>query len=142
MQVTIAVLLLPTLQVPSSAPKFIRPALRPRTHGARLLADEPKDSGDDEPRQEDGVDRLNAMLDQSFFDPEQVTEDEPKLLTDYKRLFKENPELATSLYVGLVFALLLFFTQQGVRIYKHSYFMPDKLCPWDVSPSFADLMNC
>ena len=87
------------------------------------------------------MDRLNAMLDQSFFDPEQVTEDEPKLLTDYKSLFKENPELATSLYVGLVFALLLFFTQQGVRIYKHCYFMPDKLCPWDVSPSFDDLMN-
>jgi hypothetical protein len=48
---------------------------------------------------------------------------------------------ATTLYIGFYFALLLAFAQQGVRIYKHCYFEPDKLCPWDVGPAVDQLLN-
>lgn len=85
--------------------------------------------------------RLNALLDRSFFDPEDSKEGDPKLVSDFKSLFQADPEMASSLFVGLYFALLLFFAQQGIRVYKHCYFMPDKLCPWDVTPSIDDLLN-
>ena len=85
--------------------------------------------------------RLNALLDRSFFDPSVESKADPKLVSDYKSLFQADPEMASSLFVGLYFALLLFFAQQGIRVYKHCYFMPDKLCPWDVSPSIDELMN-
>ena len=32
---------------------------------------------------------------------------------------------------GLVFAVLLFFSQKGVSLYKHCVFMPDNTCPWN-----------
>lgn len=87
-------------------------------------------------------DKLNEMLDRPFFDPAKAgSKDEPGLLQDFRRQFDEDPEMASTLFVGLYFALLLVFAQQGVRIYKHCYFAPDKLCPWDVTPSFDALMN-
>ena len=87
------------------------------------------------------ADRLNALLDRSFFDPSQDSKSDPKLVSDFKSLFQSDPEMASIIFVGLYFALLLFFAQQGIRVYQHCYFMPDKLCPWDVSPSFDELLN-
>lgn len=46
--------------------------------------------------------------------------------------------------------VLLAFAQQGVRLWKHCYAMPDSLCPWDVglpggdaytAKAFSDLIN-
>ena len=78
--------------------------------------------------------RLNTFLDKPLIDPTRDGgSEEPNLLRQFKELVNSDYELAQTLYVGLVFAVLLAFAQQGVRIYKHCYFMPDKLCPWDVS---------
>ena len=84
------------------------------------------------PEMGDNGKRLDALLDKPFFDPSQDgQENEPSILTDFRRKFDEDPEYASTLFVGFYFALLLFFAQQGVRIYKHCYFLPDNLCPWD-----------
>ena len=102
----------------------------------RLLADDDQDDRDKGSEkggsQGDIGDKLNEMLNKPFFDPEQQgREDDPSFLKGFRRKFDEDPEFASTLFVGFYFALLLFFAQQGVRIYKHCYFMPDKLCPWD-----------
>ena len=91
---------------------------------------------DKKPDERSLVDRINAMLDTPVFDADASDDaDEPKIFKDFKSLIQEDYQFAETLYVGGVFALLLFFAQQGVRIYKHCYFMPDRLCPWDVTPS-------
>ena len=84
--------------------------------------------------------RLNALLDAPIIDPgARDSADQPKLLRDFQQLITDDYPMAEALYAGSVFAVLLFFAQQGVRIYKHCYFMPDKLCPW--APSAEDLLN-
>jgi len=85
--------------------------------------------------------RLNALLDRSVFDPDSRGRDEPRLLAFFRAKFDEDPEFATTLFVGFYFAVLLCAAQQGVRIFKHCYFLPDKLCPWDVGPSVDELLN-
>ena len=99
------------------------------------------------PQPSDGSDesleqRLNALLDRQVFDPDrQARTDEPFFLGQFRQRFDADPEAATILYVGGYFALLLCFAQQGVRIYKHCYFTPDKMCPWEVLPSVDELLN-
>ena len=96
------------------------------------------------------ADRLNELLDRPFFDPEKGNKDEPGLLKRFREEFDADPELATIAFIGFYFALLLALSQQGVRIWKHCYAMPDQLCPWDVGleggdaytrKAFEDLMN-
>ena len=82
---------------------------------------------------------VNRLLDTPIIDPTQEGgKNEPEWLRRFKDLVATDYQLAETLYAGCVFAVLLFFAQQGVRIYKHCYFMPDKLCPWEVVPSLAD----
>ena len=113
-----------------------------------MSEEESDDSPTDETPRGSGVsenqsfsDRLNALLDRPVFDPESQARDEPKLLRRFRKAFNADPELATTLYVGFYFALLLCFAQQGVRIFKHCYFQPDRLCPWEVGLSVDDVLN-
>lgn len=75
--------------------------------------------------------QLNALLDTPVFDPKQQRPDEPRLVRAFRDLLEKDAEFATTLYIGLYFALLLCLSQQGVRIYRHCYFLRDKTCPWD-----------
>lgn len=107
-------------------------------------ADKPGDHKSAEPKNapRDLGDRLDALLDRSFFDPtSEGRRGEPRFLIQFREMFAADPEFASTLYVGCYFALLLFFAQQGVRIFRHCYFMPDQLCPWDVGPSMDALLN-
>ena len=52
----------------------------------------------------------------------------PKIL---QQLAEDDYQLAETIYAGSIFAVLIFFAQQGVRVYKHCVFMPDSLCPFD-----------
>ena len=106
------------------------------------------DDADDEPgdkRPEDRggglADRLNALLDRSFFDPSAEGREGGDFLSGFRRLFNEDPGLGEAVYVGGVFALLLWFAQRGVSVYKHCYFSPDALCPWEVTPSLDSLLG-
>mmetsp|Transcript_36730 Transcript_36730/g.115528 ORF Transcript_36730/g.115528 Transcript_36730/m.115528 type:complete len:168 (-) Transcript_36730:230-733(-) len=108
-------------------------------------------SGNDPKTPVPGIgERLDELLDRPFFDPEERGEDEPGLLRRFRAAFDSDPESASTLFVGLYFAVLLAFAQQGVRLWKHCYAMPDSLCPWDVglpggdaytAKAFSDLMN-
>lgn len=89
------------------------------------------DSGDGDGSGSDLGSELNRLLDTPLLDPSQESDNEPRLLRDFKTLFNRDRELAEALYAGGVFAVLLFFSQQGVRVYKHCIFMPDDMCPWD-----------
>ena len=79
----------------------------------------------------DDDDKLQTFLDTSFFDPTQQDDNDPKFIKDFKSLVTDDYPMAEAFYAGTVLAVLLFFSQQAVRIYKHCYFMPDKMCPWD-----------
>ena len=86
--------------------------------------------------------RLQALLDTPLFDPQKVGDrEEPAFLRDFKSLVNEDYQMAETLYAGLYFALLLFFSQQGVRLYKHCYFAPDAQCPWEVTTSLDNLLD-
>ena len=74
--------------------------------------------------------RLQRLLDTPVIDPTQEGSAEPELLRRFKRLVNTDYALAEALFAGGYFAVLLFLTQQGVRVYKHCYFSPDALCPW------------
>ena len=77
---------------------------------------------------------LSDLLDRPVIDPESPRrDDEPALLTAFKKLVDEDYQMAEAIYAGGVFAILIFFSQQAVRVYKHCYFQPDKLCPWDTA---------
>ena len=80
--------------------------------------------------------RLNELLDRPTIDVEAAnTPGQPPWLTAFKELVSSDYGMAEALYAGTVFSVLIFFSQQGVRVYKHCYFMPDAACPWDASPS-------
>ena len=84
----------------------------------------------------DDEDQLNTLLDQQIFDPlADDTDTTPQWLSSFKGLARDDYPMAETLYAGTVFALLLFFSQQAVRIYKHCYFAPDRMCPWSVMPT-------
>ena len=86
--------------------------------------------------------RFNALLDSPVFDPDDTgNANEPEWLRNWRDLWQRDQQMAETLFVGFYFALLLFFAQQGVRIYKHCYFMPDNTCPWDVGPVGIDPLN-
>ena len=82
------------------------------------------------------------MLDTQIFDPQKVGgREEPAFLRNFKSLVNEDYQMAETLFAGLYFALLLFFSQQGVRLYKHCYFAPDNTCPWEVTSSLDSLLD-
>jgi hypothetical protein len=140
-----AALLPSTLLPPLPSPSIDRqPSLHARAPVQRVASrrvhprmGEP-DPDEDASKRSDGesrdiADRLNALLDQQVFDPEDESDrDEPQAMSDFRQLFRNDPEMATALYAGTYFALLLCVTQQVVRVYKHCYFMPDKTCPFDL----------
>ena len=103
--------------------------------GRIRVSAEDEDNDDEEPQRDLG-DELNAFLSRPIIDPDRPgDENEPQMLRDFKRLATEDYQLAEALYAGLVFSILLWFAQQGVRVYKHCYFMPDSLCPFgDATP--------
>ena len=65
-----------------------------------------------------------------LIDPKQDNADDPEFLRQFKQLVNDDYNFAEALYAGGVFAVLLFFSQQGVSVYKHCVAMPDAACPW------------
>ena len=90
-------------------------------------------AGPEDPEKPDLDDRVQALLDRPIIDPTAAGENEPQLLRAFKQLVETDYPLAEALYAGSVLAVLLFFSQKGVSIYKHCYFMPDQQCPWAVT---------
>ena len=87
------------------------------------------------------IEPYGDVLDTPLVDPDSEGRDnEPQLLRDFKSLVQTDYMMAEAIYAGGVFAILLWFSQQGVRVYKHCYFMPDSACPWQVEPSLADTL--
>ena len=81
--------------------------------------------------EEDGADaKLQKLLDTPLIDPTQDNADDPEFLRQFKQLVNDDYNFAEALYAGGVFAVLLFFSQQGVSVYKHCVAMPDAACPW------------
>ena len=101
------------------------------------------EDGDKEERRDerDLGDKLNELLDKPVFDLSTSDDNEPKLLRDFKELIENDYQFAEALYAGAYFSILIFFAQQGVRIYKNCYFMPDKMCPWEVAPLVDTLIG-
>ena len=83
---------------------------------------------------DEGDDNLNQLLDRQVFDPLAEDSNDPGLLRSFKELVQTDYQLAETLWAGGVFAVLLLFSQQAVRVYKHCYFAPDQMCPWDTVP--------
>ena len=80
---------------------------------------------------EDDADaKLQKLLDTPLIDPTQDNADDPEFLRQFKQLVNDDYNFAEALYAGGVFAVLLFFSQQGVSLYKHCVAMPDAACPW------------
>lgn len=103
-----------------------------RARRCRLSAD------DDEPSSL--VRRLNEMLDRPVIDPSRDRGlDEPVFLRRFKDLVQTDYGAAEAIYAGGVFAALLVFAQQLVKLYKNCYFIPDTTCPF--APSAEDLLN-
>ena len=76
---------------------------------------------------------MNAFLDSPIIDLDPSKgRDRDDPMRAFKDLFEADPEQATILYISGYFAGLLIVAQQGVRIYKHCFFSPDKMCPWEV----------
>jgi hypothetical protein len=85
--------------------------------------------------EEDGADaKLQKLLDTPLIDPTQDNADDPEFLRRFKQLVNDDYNFAEALYAGGVFAVLLFFSQQGVSVYKHCVAMPDAACPWASGP--------
>lgn len=72
-----------------------------RRDGQRTSGNDPKGIGD---RPSIG-ERLDELLDRPFFDPEERGEDEPGLLRRFRAAFDSDPESASTLFVGLYFAV-------------------------------------
>ena len=66
-----------------------------RRDGQRTSGNDPKSIGE----------RLDELLDRPFFDPEERGEDEPGLLRRFRAAFDSDPESASTLFVGLYFAV-------------------------------------
>jgi len=87
--------------------------------------------GRDEQDERSIVERWNSFLDTPFLDPTVDNKNETKLLSAFKQLVREDYNTAETLYSGGILWLLILISQQAVSIYKHCYFMPDNMCPWD-----------
>ena len=74
--------------------------------------------------------KLQKLLDTQLFDPTDDNANDPEILRQFKQLVNDDYPFAEALYAGGVFAVLLFFSQQGVSVYKHCVAMPDAGCPW------------
>jgi hypothetical protein len=100
-------------------------ALRSRVALRRAVDIRAMDEDEDDKKDASGsapslADRLNRILDTPLFDPTAASKKgEPKLLTSFKDLVDTDYQLAEAVYACLVFSVLLFFSQQAVRIYKH-----------------------
>ena len=62
-------------------------------------------SGNDPKTRPSIGERLDELLDRPFFDPEERGEDEPGLLRRFRAAFDSDPESASTLFVGLYFAV-------------------------------------
>jgi hypothetical protein len=94
------------------------------------MAGKPDSSNDEEDEKTQGLDaQIQSFLDQPWLDPNSEVNSDPEILKKFKKLVVSDYPMAEALYVGTVFAGLLFISQQGVRIWKHCYFLPDGLCP-------------
>ena len=101
-----------------------RASARRSLHALRLCDD-----------QQDGADeKLQKLLDTPLIDPTQDNANDPEFLRQFKQLVNDDYNFAEALYAGGVFAVLLFFSQQGVSVYKHCVAMPDAACPWASGP--------
>ena len=92
---------------------------------------------DDEPDKKKGKPNslsLSDLLDKPVIVPGLPPRaDESALMRKFKEMVENDYQMAEAIYAGGVFAVLIFFSQQAVRVYKHCYFLPDKQCPWDAS---------
>lgn len=71
-----------------------------RRDGQRTSGNDPN------PRRRPSIgERLDELLDRPFFDPEERGEDEPGLLRRFRAAFDSDPESASTLFVGLYFAV-------------------------------------
>jgi hypothetical protein len=68
-------------------------------------------------------DQVDDFLDRSFFDPEEFDDSDDSLLGKFARLVKADYELAETLYVGIIFVVLIIVTQEVLRmqLYGDSY---------------------
>jgi hypothetical protein len=114
-------------------------SLQSGTHGCApprrvQMAGKPDSSNDEEDEKTQGLDaQIQSFLDQPWLDPNSEVNSDPEILKKFKKLVVSDYPMAEALYVGTVFAGLLFISQQGVRIWKHCYFLPDGLCPWEAT---------
>ena len=117
---------LATASTEAGAVPVRRASARRSLHALRLCDD-----------QEDGADeKLQKLLDTPLIDM-QDNADDPEFLRQFKQLVNDDYNFAEALYAGGVFAVLLFFSQQGVSVYKHCVAMPDAACPWASGPADA-----
>ena len=62
------------------------------------------------------LERVDAFLDKPFFDPDDFDENDTSLLGKFANLVKADYELAETLYVGLIFVVLIIVTQEILRM--------------------------
>ena len=103
-----------------------------RGQAQRIRLGDLGDGNDGNADQRSLSDRLQELLDSPVIDPMDNGPRDPKPLRAFKELLKTDYQMAEALYAGAYFAVLLAFSQQGVRMYKHCFFSPDSSCPWDV----------
>jgi len=83
----------------------------------------------------DPWDKFQSLLDTPFFDPEEDGgPNEPQFMREFKEMIKTDYYRAENLFGFGFLAIMVILSQQGVSVYKHCYFSPDSLCPWDVRP--------
>ena len=66
---------------------------------------------------------LDEFLDQSFFDPEKYQEDDLSVWGRLATFIKSDDELAETIYVGIIFVVLVIISQELLRmqIYGDQY---------------------
>lgn len=67
---------------------------------------------------------LEEFLDQPFFDPDAYSEDDSSVLGRLASFVKNDYELAETIYVGLIFVVLVIVSQELLRmqLYGDQYF--------------------
>ena len=77
-----------------------------------------KNNDNDDNEEEESL-NLQEFLDKPFFDPNEYDDennDSPRLLGWFANLVKSDYELAETLYVGAIFAVLLVVSQELLRM--------------------------
>lgn len=75
-----------------------------------------KKEGNGDSNNSSGSKSLDELLDQSFFDPDKVTEDDPAPLRWFADLVKNDYATAETLFAGLVFVVLVVVSQELLRV--------------------------